>query len=66
MGTVDGNLYIGVPATIPMLDRCGTCGRRLRRKTVCIESKKHICKKCCDLHVDNCYYHMFCWTKLLA
>jgi hypothetical protein len=49
--------------TVNMMESCKTCGRRGRSKTICIETGEHICRKCCDLHNEGCYYHMFCWSK---
>jgi len=47
-----------------MIRPCKTCGRRLRIKTICIETRKRICKKCCEMHNERCEYHFFCWNRL--
>ncbi len=49
-----------------MLRACNTCNRRLRRKTVCVETKKIACRKCCEQHNEGCYYHHFCWSRLMS
>jgi len=48
-----------------MLRACKFCGRRASRKTICLDDKARICRKCCDLHREGCEYHFFCWNKLI-
>jgi hypothetical protein len=48
-----------------MIRTCKTCGRRLRIKTVCVETGKKVCKKCCEMHSEGCDYHLFCWNKIV-
>ncbi|MBN2330437.1 MAG: hypothetical protein JXC85_01355 [Candidatus Aenigmarchaeota archaeon] len=47
-----------------MRNACSVCGRRLRRKVKCIETKSHMCKGCCELHEEGCNYHHLCWSSL--
>ncbi len=46
-----------------MLEKCISCGRRLRVKVKCVEKKGMMCKKCCELENEGCQYHLFCWNN---